>query len=86
MKEFYHNMKIFSIIDELISDVGGEEDACDDSNQSHINSLRSMFKNKGIDESKVLIAYKVEKIEELTISQYKGIFNNQEEMKERYGV
>ena len=26
MKEFYHNMKIFSIIDELISDVGGEED------------------------------------------------------------
>lgn len=23
MKEFYHNMKIFSIIDELISDVGG---------------------------------------------------------------
>lgn len=25
MKEFYHNMKIFSIIDELISDVGGEE-------------------------------------------------------------
>ena len=55
-------------------------------NQSHINSLRSMFKNKGIDESKVLIAYKVEKIEELTISQYKGIFNNQEEMKERYGV
>ena len=31
MKEFYHNMKIFSIIDELISDVGGEEDACDDS-------------------------------------------------------
>lgn len=55
-------------------------------NQSHINSLRSMFQNKGIDESKVLIAYKVEKIEELTISQYKGIFNNQKEMKERYGV
>ena len=26
-------------------------------NQSHINSLRSMFQNKGIDESKVLIAY-----------------------------
>lgn len=25
MKEFYHNMKIFSIIDELISDAGGEE-------------------------------------------------------------
>lgn len=23
MKEFYHNMKKFSIIDELISDVGG---------------------------------------------------------------
>lgn len=55
-------------------------------NQSHINSLRSMFQNKGIDESKVLIAYKIEKIEELTISQYKGIFNNQKEMKERYGV
>ena len=24
MKKFYHNMKIFSIIDELISDAGGE--------------------------------------------------------------
>ena len=33
-------------------------------NQSHINSLRSMFQNKGIDESKVLLAYKIEKIEE----------------------
>ena len=38
MKEFYHNMKIFSIIDKLISDAGGEE-----------NELQTFNYNRNVD-------------------------------------
>ncbi len=45
-------------------------------NQNHINSLRSLFTENGIDESKVLVLYKVQKIEALTINQYKNAFDH----------
>lgn len=51
-------------------------------NQNHINSLRSLFTENGIDESKVLVLYKVQKIEALTINQYKNAFDHVKELKE----
>lgn len=54
--------------------------------QKCIDSLRKMFEDKGIDEAKLLTGYKAQKIEELTLSQYKGILNNQKAMKERFSV
>lgn len=55
-------------------------------NQNHINSLRKMFEKQGIDESKLLAGYKIKKIEELTVLQYKWVFDNQKTVKERFGV
>ena len=42
--------------------------------------------NQGIDEKKLLTGYKVRKIEELTLLQYKEVVDNQKAMKERFGV
>ena len=55
-------------------------------NQNHINLLRKMFEDQGIDEKKLLAGYKVRKIEELTLLQYKEVVDNQKAMKERFGV
>lgn len=55
-------------------------------NQNHIISLRKTFEEKGIDESKVLGMYKVEKIEDLTINQFKNIFNHESELIQQCGV
>lgn len=55
-------------------------------NQNHINFLRKMFEDQGIDEKKLLTRYKVQKIEELTLLQYKEVVDNQKAMKERFGV
>lgn len=55
-------------------------------NQSHITSLRKTFEEKGIDESKVLVMYKVEKIEDLTINQFKNIFDHESELIQQCGV
>ena len=55
-------------------------------NQSHITSLRKTFEEKGIDESKVLVMYKVKKIEELTINQFKNIFDHESELIQQCGV
>lgn len=55
-------------------------------NQNHINLLRKMFEDQGINEIKLLAGYKVRKIEELTLLQYKEITDNQKAMKERFGV
>lgn len=55
-------------------------------NQNHIISLRKTFEEKGIDESKVLVMYKVEKIEDLTINQFKNIFDHESELIQQCGV
>ena len=55
-------------------------------NQNHIISLRKIFEEKGIDESKVLVMYKVEKIEDLTINQFKNIFDHESELIQQCGV
>ncbi len=55
-------------------------------NQNHIISLRKTFEEKGIDESKVLVMYKVKKIEELTINQFKNIFDHESELIQQCGV
>lgn len=55
-------------------------------NQNHIISLRKIFEEKGIDESKVLVMYKVEKIEDLTINQFKNIFDHESELIKQCGV
>lgn len=55
-------------------------------NQNHIISLRKTFEEKGIDESKVLVMYKVEKIEDLTINQFKNIFDHESELIKQCGV
>ena len=39
-----------------------------------------------IDESKVLVMYKVEKIEDLTINQFKNIFDHESELIKQCGV
>lgn len=55
-------------------------------NQNHIISLRKTFEEKGIDESKVLVMYKVEKIEDLTIKQFKNIFDHESDLIQQCGV
>lgn len=55
-------------------------------NQNHIISLRKTFEEKGIDESKVLVMYKVEKIEDLTINQFKNIFDHESKLIQQCGV
>ncbi len=55
-------------------------------NQNQIISLRKTFEEKGIDESKVLVTYKVEKIEDLTINQFKNIFDYESELIKQCGV
>lgn len=55
-------------------------------NQNHIISLRKIFEEKGIDESKVLVMYKVEKIDDLTIKQFKNIFDHESELIKQCGV
>ena len=55
-------------------------------NQNHIISLRKTFEEKGIDESKVLVIYKVEKIEDLTINQFNNIFDHESELIKQCGV
>lgn len=55
-------------------------------NQNHIISLRKTFEEKRIDESKVLVMYKVEKIEDLTINQFKNIFDHESELIQQCGV
>ena len=55
-------------------------------NQNHIISLRKIFEEKGIDENKVLVMYKVEKIEDLTINQFKNIFDHESELIQQCGV
>lgn len=55
-------------------------------NQYHINSLRKMFEKEGIDENKLLAGYQIKKIEELTVIQYKWIFDNKEEVKARFSL
>lgn len=55
-------------------------------NQNHIISLRKTFEEKGIDERKVLVMYKVEKIEDLTINQFKNIFDHESELIQQCGV
>lgn len=55
-------------------------------NQNHIISLRKTFEEKGIDENKVLVMYKVEKIEDLTINQFKNIFDHESELIQQCGV
>ena len=55
-------------------------------NQNHIISLRKTFEEKGIDESKVLVMYKVKKIEDLTIKQFKNIFDHESDLMQQCGV
>lgn len=55
-------------------------------NQNHIISLRKTFEEKGIDESKVLVMYKVKKIEDLTIKQFKNIFDYESDLIQQCGV
>lgn len=55
-------------------------------NQNQIISLRKTFEEKGIDESKVLVMYKVEKIEDLTIKQFKNIFDYESDLIKQCGV
>lgn len=55
-------------------------------NQYHINSLRKMFEKEGIDENKLLAGYKIKKIEELTVIQYKWIFDNKKEVKAGFSL
>ena len=55
-------------------------------NQNHIISLRKTFEEKGIDENKVLVMYKVEKIEDLTINQFKNIFDYESDLIQQCGV
>lgn len=55
-------------------------------NQNHIISLRKTFEEKGIDESKVLVLYKVEKIGDLTIKQFKDIFDHEKDLISKCGV
>lgn len=55
-------------------------------NQYHINSLRKMFEKEGIDENKLLAGYQIKKIEELTVIQYKWIFDNKKEVKAGFGL
>lgn len=55
-------------------------------NQNHIISLRKTFEEKGIDESKVLVMYKVKKIEDLTIKQFKNIFDHESDLIQQCGV
>lgn len=55
-------------------------------NQNHIISLRKTFEEKGIDESKVLVMYKVEKIEDLTINQFENIFDHESDLIQQCGV
>ena len=67
---------------------GKKEQATQDTfvNQYHINSLRKMFEKEGIDENKLLAGYQIKKIEELTIIQYKWIFDNKEEVKAGFSL
>lgn len=62
---------------------GKKEQATQDTfvNQYHINSLRKMFEKERIDENKLLAGYQIKKIEELTVTQYKWIFDNKKEVK-----
>lgn len=55
-------------------------------NQYHINSLRKMFEKEGIDENKLLAGYQIKKIEELTVIQYKWIFDNKKEVKAGFSL
>lgn len=54
--------------------------------QSHINTLRSIFRKKSIDEKKILDIYGVSKIEELNINQFTGIMNHPDEFQKRCGA
>lgn len=54
--------------------------------QSHINTLRSVFAKKNIDEKKILDIYGVSKIEELNINQFTGIMNHPDEFQKRCGA
>lgn len=54
--------------------------------QSHINTLRSIFTKKKIDEKKILDIYGVSKIEELNINQFTGIMNHPDEFQKRCGA
>lgn len=67
---------------------GKKEQATQDTfvNQYHINSLRKMFEKEGIDENKLLAGYQIKKIEELTVIQYKWIFDNKKEVKAGFGL
>lgn len=67
---------------------GKKEQATQDTfvNQYHINSLRKMFEKEGIDENKLLAGYQIKKIEELTVIQYKWIFDNKKEVKAGFSL
>ena len=54
--------------------------------RSHINTLRSVFAKKNIDEKKILDIYGVSKIEELNINQFTGIMNHPDEFQKRCGA
>jgi hypothetical protein len=54
--------------------------------KSHINTLRSIFTKKNIDEKKILDIYGVSKIEELNINQFTGIMNHPNEFQKRCGA
>ncbi len=54
--------------------------------QSHINTLRSIFTKKNINEKKILDIYGVSKIEELNINQFTGIMNHPDEFQKRCGA
>lgn len=54
--------------------------------RSHINTLRSVFTKKNIDEKKILDIYGVSKIEELNINQFTGIMNHPDEFQKRCGA
>ena len=67
---------------------GKKEQATQDTfvNQYHINSPRKMFEKEGIDENKLLAGYQIKKIEELTVIQYKWIFDNKKEVKAGFSL
>lgn len=54
--------------------------------QAQINTLRSLFKKKNIDEKKVLDSYGASKIEELSIKQFAGIMKHRDEFQKRCGA
>lgn len=54
--------------------------------QQQQHHVRKTFEKEGIDECKVLVLYKLEKLEDMSVSQYQNAMSHIEELKGRCGV